>query len=296
MLHYCVTHNHRYTIDTFRSAARGRLDEVLQVRTYGNIDMSPAVGEKGPPIYIFTDIDRLHFPSNLVIRWNEFREQNPDAICLNYPTRTLIRFELLKTLHQAGINSFNVYSVLELDAPMRFPVFVRNRNSHQGPLTELLPDKDALLTAVERLRDFYSPQEMMVVEHLDVSDAGGVFRKYGAFLVGDELIPHHIQFSKNWLIKQSMLDHEAFLREELAYVTTPEPNEKALRKAFALAGIEYGRADFSVDATGIQVWEINTNPMIVGMETPNGIRLEVRNRIVECVLASLTRLAGGPAR
>lgn len=294
MLYYCVTQDHRYTIDTFRRLARNRLDRILQVKTYGNIDMTPARGEQGPPIYIFTDIDRLRFPSNIVTRWNELREQDSSVNCLNYPTRALIRFELLKTLHQTGINSFNVYSILDLDAPMRFPVFVRSRNSHKGPLTGLLPDREALLAAVEQLRDSYAPQELMIVEYLDTSDADGVFRKFSAFLIGDELIPHHVQFSKDWLVKQSMLDDEPFLREELTYVTTREPNEKALRKAFALAGIEYGRIDFSVDSTGVQIWEINTNPMIVGTETPSGTRLEVRNHIIERIVASLTRLARGP--
>ncbi|HLX69399.1 MAG TPA: hypothetical protein VKV04_07215 [Verrucomicrobiae bacterium] len=41
------------------------------------------------------------------------------------------------------------------------------------------------------------------------------------------------------------------------------PHASALREIFDLARIEYGRCDYSVVNGRLQVWEINTNPIIM---------------------------------
>ncbi len=51
-------------------------------------------------------------------------------------------------------------------------------------------------------------------------------------------------------------------REELDYVRS-NPHAEELREIFELARIDYGRIDYSVVDGCIQVWEINTNPMIL---------------------------------
>jgi hypothetical protein len=63
------------------------------------------------------------------------------------------------------------------------------------------------------------------------------------------------------MIRQSDFTDPDRLREEESYLDT-NPHEDELRSIFELAEIDYGRIDYSLSKGGIQVWEINTNPMI----------------------------------
>jgi hypothetical protein len=82
---------------------------------------------------------------------------------------------------------------------------------------------------------------------------------------------------KDW----NLLD-DTLLREEQDYLAT-NPHERQLREIFALARIEYGRIDYSFRGDAMQVWEINTNPIIIGMgpsrqspPAPSGVAARVR--------------------
>lgn len=55
-------------------------------------------------------------------------------------------------------------------------------------------------------------------------------------------------------------DDEMF-REERAFVES-NPYADQLGRIFGLAGIEYGRIDFSVKDHVVETWEINTNPSV----------------------------------
>lgn len=99
------------------------------------------------------------------------------------------------------------------------------------------------------------------------------FRKYSACRIGDRIVPLHIMFGRQWMVKSVEPEHEAALsdaerraeiEEERRYVEE-NAHEEPLREVFRLARIEYGRIDYAVGAdAGIQVWEINTNPFIMG--------------------------------
>ena len=53
-----------------------------------------------------------------------------------------------------------------------------------------------------------------------------------------------------------------------------------MRRIFDLAGLEYGRIDFSRASDGIRVWEINNNPTILDEPTlAIESRLEANERI-----------------
>ncbi|MEX0807209.1 MAG: hypothetical protein WD044_00635 [Dongiaceae bacterium] len=294
MIHYCVARDHRYTIDLLKGHVRGQLDDTVVVNLYGTPELFQVAPDQNRPVFIFTDLDRLAVPSVLAKKWQAFQASTPAALCLNHPTRTLIRFELLKSLYRAKINRFDVHAAVDLDLPMRFPVFVRARGGHEGALTRLLNNKAEVAHAIELLRESRSMQEMMIVEYRDTADSGGIFRKYSAYLVGDSFFPHHIQFSREWMIKRSTLEDEQYLKEELDYVRLGDPYESRLRAVFAMAGIGYGRIDYSIDESGPQIWEINTNPMIVGENNPTGYRLEARDLVVANMVQAFRRLAVAP--
>jgi hypothetical protein len=181
---------------------------------------------------------------------------------LNHPTRSLRRYDLLRLLEQQGGNRFRARRLSEGVEPRRYPVFVRRENDHKGSRSPLLHDASALRTEVERLcADGEDPRELLVTEFCDTADADGVYRKYAAFAIGDAILPRHLFFRRDWQVKRNQLADEAFIDEELKYMET-NPHERRLREIFTAAHISYGRIDYALLDGEIQVWEINTNPVI----------------------------------
>ena len=103
----------------------------------------------------------------------------------------------------------------------------------------------------------------MIVEYCDTADASGVFRLYCATIVGDEIIPQVIVHNHNWITKwEGRLVDEEKAREQQNYVQS-NPHAAWLKETFELARVNYGRMDYALIDGVPQLWEINTNPMIV---------------------------------
>jgi hypothetical protein len=202
-------------------------------------------------VYVFSDLDRLTAGERAALAPIHARLTRT----LNDPARSLLRYELLRELHVRGINRFNAYRTGE--APVRFPVFLR-------PDTGFLNDPPRLLNSVDAI-----PGDQIAVEFCDTADAGGVYPKYGAFVVGERIVPRHLFFSKDWLVKSPDIAGPAELEEELDYVRS-NPHSEQLLAACRLARISWGRVDYALLEGKIQVWEINTNPMFSfpGPEAP----------------------------
>lgn len=172
------------------------------------------------------------------------------------------RYELLRTLYERGINQFDVYRTTEARWPKRYPVFLRFENDHGGARSPLLRTRAELDEALLTLeREHHQRDDILIVEFCDTADANGVYRKYGAFMVGGHVFPKNVQFSKHWVVKATDFAGEEMLDEERRYVET-NPHAGSLKEIFALARIEYGRIDYGMLVDAIQVWEINTNPHI----------------------------------
>jgi hypothetical protein len=101
-----------------------------------------------------------------------------------------------------------------------------------------------------------------VVEFCDTSDSSGIFRKYSAFRVGQHIIPGHLLFSRYWMQKRPDLIDPSKVEEEHRYLRD-NPHRAQLLRLFQVAGAEYGRIDYGISPSGIQTWEINTNPVIM---------------------------------
>jgi len=176
-------------------------------------------------------------------------------------------------LHEAGVNAFNAYSPGE--TPVRFPVFLR-------------PESGFLKTA-PRLHDTLPrvPNGQIAVEFCDTADASRVYRKYGAYVVGERIVPRHVFFSRDWLVKGADLRDSNYLAEELDYVRG-NPHAAPLLEVCRTAHIGWGRVDYSLLDGRIQVWEINTNPLFALPGIENG-RDEVHrlaaHGVVEALLA-----------
>jgi hypothetical protein len=103
---------------------------------------------------------------------------------------------------------------------------------------------------------------MMLEEYHHTADAMGIFRKYSVFSIADQIVPRHVLFSTNWITKHPDLSDEATAREESQFIAA-FPHREVVANAFHLAGVQYGRIDYGMCDGRIQVWEINTNPIIV---------------------------------
>jgi hypothetical protein len=267
MIYYLATGGGAHTIRN----SLARLPEDLQRRT-GVVLYDALLRARDLPCgtYIFSDIERLK--PDVAIRaaavWHALERSGAPVRLLNHPLRSMRRFELLKTLHHAGVNDFDVHRFVDGDANPRFPVFLRGADDHSGSRTHLIRSPGALAYAARRLRQLgMAAEDIIIVEFRETRDANGLYRKYGAYRGGDQIIPTHIYFSDFWMLKTVMdrrfekgaPPEETLVEEEIAY-QEQFPHREELRRIFTLAGIDYGRVDYTVVGGRLLVWEINTNP------------------------------------
>lgn len=250
--------------------------------------------------YVFADFERLsplHAEGAARI-WSALERSGRGLRLLNHPTRSRRRYELLRLLHEQGANAFDAQLATEARRPERFPVFVRDANEHRGNLTPLLHTQAELDAALAELDEQGRSREaLLVVGFCDTADARGVYRKYSAFYVAGRVIPRHLFFGEDWVIKWPVLMDPALLEEERAYVEE-NPHEKEIRRVFELARIDYGRIDYALLEGRMQVWEINSHPYVStprdgGGPQRSGVSAAFLPRFSE----ALRRLdAGGPSR
>jgi hypothetical protein len=217
--------------------------------------------------YLFTDHERLA-PAELELTrrlWRTLSDAGPPMRLVNDPSKLLCRLDLLRRLYDEAINGFRAVRAnepIELLRSLRYPVFVREEMAHTGPLTPLLERPDDLLRMLRRLRSQgYYRRDLLVVEFCATADKSGVIRKYAAFRVAGKVLPRHVLFSRSWNLKTKDLEDPSFQAERDEYLQT-NPHASQIARIFELAGIEFGRLDYSVLDGQLQVWEINTNPTV----------------------------------
>jgi hypothetical protein len=72
---------------------------------------------------------------------------------------------------------------------------------------------------------------------------------------------------EDWMLKYEVEEASPeIVSEEIEYVRT-NPHRERLERIFDVAGVEYGRIDYSLAQDRIQTWEINLNP-IIGLPLP----------------------------
>ena len=260
MIRYLVTRDRAYVMEDFLDnwGAEIGLRENIRVHTYEDPGLLP--GDSG--IWIFSDLERLSDRQLDVAE--DLARQIGYRYVLNRPAHYVRRFPLLRRLAREGSNDFRVWCLGEaLRGKIRFPVFIREENDHTGNLTPLINDQRGIDIAVARLllRGFRL-SHLMLIEFCETASDEGLYRKYAAFRVGDQIIPRHLIFSRNWVLKKPDLVTDELIREEAEY-PRHNPHEARLREIFELSGIDYGRIDYSLSDGCIQTWEINTNPIIV---------------------------------
>jgi hypothetical protein len=253
-------------------------------RRFKTLSYEELLFERAGPIghYILTDFDRLtRYEIESVMRFlNALRAVAPEARILNHPLHVLERTALLRALHRAGVNDFDVVRIDLGDKPQRYPAFIRSEDGYGGPETELFHDEAGFEREVAKLAERGLPLKgRIAVGYAAEVGADGYYRKYGCFNVDGEIVPYHIHRQKQWIVK-SLAPGEVrtpgrwrnrapdLVEEEHAYVHG-NPHREQLRQAFAIARIDYGRADYGIVNGRVQVYEINTNPNYGGRRKRN---------------------------
>ncbi len=242
--------------------------------------------------YLFGDLEiATQEQLRLLARVCDALERDGRSRLFNHPIRAMGRYDLLTTLARDGINDFRAFRIDELPRDLRFPVFLRIESDHWGsrtPLIETWRELDAWL--VKAALGDGNPERLLVIEFCDTSDRYGLYRKFSAFCIDGDIVPRHVHFSRNWMLKMADLATPETLEEERRYMDdVPLKNE--IRAIFRLANIDYGRIDYSFQDGRIQVWEINTNPTftIPEAEYPPAV-LPTQKRFSALMVEALKRI------
>ncbi|HEX2656925.1 MAG TPA: hypothetical protein VHU40_01580 [Polyangia bacterium] len=266
MIRYVVRQGHTYTIDEFLAGWGRPLRASIQVTPYESLGGATLATAGG--VCLFSDIERLDGAERARMTALADDLVGQGVRVLNHPMRVLTRYPLLRLLADVGINRFRARRMV-VSPRLRYPVFLRTDHAHDGNLTPLLTGRRQLLRALlglarhpRRLRSRLR-EGLLAVEFEDTRDAAGLYRKYSVLRVGNAFVPRHAFVSRTWMLKQADIVDAHTAAAEQAFVRD-NPHREQVARVFVLAGIDYGRMDYSVRSDGsIVVWEINTNPMVV---------------------------------
>jgi hypothetical protein len=150
-------------------------------------------------VYVFTDLPLLAGRQvETLMRIVARLRASPLRIrILNDRFAYKVRFELLRHLFVTGTNRHNIYWADEHRRPASWPVFVRSVLGHwQSPL---LYDAEALQRCLDEMtRNRQWLGDKLIVELKDARSADGLYRKYGAFRIGDRIIADHAFIGPHW--------------------------------------------------------------------------------------------------
>ena len=266
MIHFVATRPHRYTL---RRLLRGELGSVRFRHRFWSYERLINTVTLPTGTWIFLDIERLTDHESFIAGAIATRLESSGAKVLNHPAHVLDRYGLQRALYRRGINTFETFRADEHRYPNQWPVFVRPASDHKEHDGELLYDADQLDSALYAWQRAGVPLRcLLIIEYCGEPATDGLWRKYSAYRVGDELIPHHIVKQNGWVAKfgdfggtpgKALM--QAVREEEYGYVYGPD-DRYLVRHAFDAGHIEFGRIDHGVVDGRAEVYEINTNPMI----------------------------------
>ena len=271
MIYYLATERFSSTIRYFLTGNGRPLRRSVTVLTYEELffDGAGPIGH-----YIFTDFDRLsRYELECAAAFAAaIRKAAPAARILNHPLNALERFPLLVALHRAGINDFTAIRIENGEFPARYPVFIRSEDGYGGPETDLIfGDREFEAALADLTRHSLPRRGRIAIGFANKRSPDGHYHKFGAFRIGDRIVPHDLMFGREWIVKMQPPPMAADSRDtafsssddgvasEMHYLKG-NPHAETLMRAFKIAGIEYGRADYGVVDGRVQIYEINTNP------------------------------------
>jgi hypothetical protein len=269
VIYYVLPRASRFTMDEFFSFEEPALVDRFRIIDFEQL---PAMRRFERGTYVIAGIDQAASAMReLIASLCDQLDAAGGSRVLNWPKRTLGRFDLLEQLHAAGRNDFRVARSGDDLESLRYPVYVRSERHHNGNLSRLLDTptevRDALGAA---LVHGGSLNDLMVVEFHSTADAQGIFRKYAAYNLGGRIHGRSLNAGRQWMLKLETSDFTRELVMEDQRYVMDNPHLEQLAEIFAFADIDYGQIDYSVKDGRIQTWEINVNPTIGRGVKPGG--------------------------
>jgi hypothetical protein len=263
VIYFLATAEHSYTMGLYLAYWAPELRRRIEIVPYESLS-TRRVRRVGT--YVFADLERLDSDRTAKAANVSAKARRAGCRVLNDPLHTMRRYDLARMLFESGDNDYQVYRLSESRRPARFPVFLRPENEHRV-LSRLITSGEELANAAQdAVGEGYAADDLLVVELLDTSDEHGVYRTYSAFLVGSQVIPRNLFAGRWWKLKSPALTGAEWEAEEAAYLRT-NPHQDWIRGVFERAGAQYGKIDYGLLDGRPQVWEINTNPMILWPRT-----------------------------
>jgi hypothetical protein len=259
MLTFLASVGHEYTVDRLLMPDVRELGLDVSVLAYESAFVQTSLPRA---TYLFTDFERMYpWELRLAARlYSALRAKGCKV--LNNPARGMAKYQLLRTLHRAGINRFTTYRADDLPRPARFPVFIRMESDHAAMIHDLIPDAETLARTLARLVAGGLPlRGLLITEYCAEPIAPGLFRRFATFRIGDRFVPEGMVLQKTWAVKHGFSDpaNAAYHPMELDFVKENRYLD-TVRPAFDLAHLEYGRADIGVVEGQPQIYEINSSP------------------------------------
>ncbi len=262
MIYFILAKRNGFTIPRFLRERGKPLKENIHVLHYEDLSSLKFLECTA---LVFSDLDIISHDQLAQARMlhDQICEEHPDLTIFNNPHKVKLRYELLRSLNEKGINPFNVYRHSdELDI-LRFPVFIRQENNHIGPLTSLIHNsKDLEANLLSLQLQGWDVENLLIVEYHDVKTIEGYYTRYAAFRIGTELYPYLLDYNSHWMAKyvdSPYKDGEEYAVAFEEFVLRFR-DKSLLMSVFEEAKIEYGRVDYSLCNGQPVVWEINLNP------------------------------------
>ncbi len=262
MIQFFLDRDNTYTMTNYLGYRGASIRQLFEIIPYQQL---PILEKVNCSTLIFTDLDWLtdEQRSSLTTLADHLTAEHGPSI-LNHPAKVLSRYDLLRELFTVGINIHNVYLLSESLENVQFPIFLRHKDQHTGPLTPLLYSLNEIARHVKLLAlSGHKRQELMVVEYVDVGNESGIYKKFSALRIGEQIVPRHLGYDERWMVKANgNRDHkktEEYL-EEFCHFMSEFPHRDWVAKVFEIAGIDYGRIDYSLRGDQLVAWEINLNP------------------------------------
>lgn len=278
MLAFVISETHQYSIRDILETRNHPLHGRIFILSYGEFLSLPRLPRA---TWLFLDIERLTADelTGSIRRLDMLLDISPGLLVLNRPDRIASRMDVMARLHETGINSFRLLPVNTPAQTLRFPVFLRGVQDHEGPKSQLLYTPDELTQAIAALPH---PEGYGVTEYVDARNPDGLYEKRSYMRLGNYLFPSALDTSRHWVCKGEHRDPATVSQpeRELAFLSGQEDYE-TLQRAFEITGIDYGRADYGIIDGRPQIFEINTNPWL---EPPESVPAESRKG-AECMVS-----------
>jgi hypothetical protein len=287
MIVFLVTRGSAFTLKKLRATAT---DFRVVLMRYDEIFKAKAL-PRGT--YVFTGVDRLAMWELRVAAAIYRHLKAHGARVLNDPARVLSRHGLLRRLRLAGINNFDAYRVEDCVQPRRWPVFLRAEGVHDGPFNPLLHDQQQLKTAIDQAVERGIPMSVLLItEYLAKPVQLGLFRRLAVYRIGDRSVADTCVHGVQW---RARIDKDGIAPKELyedeLRIVRLNPHRAVIGKAFEIAGVDYGRADFGLVDGVPQIYEINTSPHLELLgDSPSPFRSESRRMCNANLMAALASI------